>query len=130
MFHTNKEAETDPTLIESNGYDVPHESDAGPLFIDNPETTASIFTTTTTTETPLEGSGEESECRGDDAVRCDDGSKVICSVQKCDGNIDCDDGGDERNCQSTYPAGIKNFEKILMLCGVGTYNLNIHSSLI
>lgn len=37
-------------------------------------------------------------CRADDTVRCQDGSRHICSVQQCDGVLDCDDGGDEVNC--------------------------------
>ncbi|XP_076378245.1 terribly reduced optic lobes isoform X1 [Megalopta genalis] len=41
------------------------------------------------------------KCRADDTVRCDDGSHVICSVQKCDGVLDCDDGGDEVGCNQT-----------------------------
>ncbi|CAL7942484.1 unnamed protein product [Xylocopa violacea] len=38
------------------------------------------------------------KCRADDEVRCSDGSRSICSVQQCDGNKDCDDGGDEVDC--------------------------------
>ncbi|KAK0074855.1 hypothetical protein PV325_007722, partial [Microctonus aethiopoides] len=37
-------------------------------------------------------------CRGDDTVRCSDGSRYICSVQQCDGVPDCDDGTDETGC--------------------------------
>ncbi|XP_019884797.1 basement membrane-specific heparan sulfate proteoglycan core protein isoform X13 [Camponotus floridanus] len=37
-------------------------------------------------------------CRADDTVRCQDGSRHICSVQQCDGVLDCDDGGDEVDC--------------------------------
>lgn len=37
-------------------------------------------------------------CRADDTVRCQDGSRHICSVQQCDGVPDCDDGGDEVGC--------------------------------
>ncbi|XP_023290722.1 basement membrane-specific heparan sulfate proteoglycan core protein [Orussus abietinus] len=37
-------------------------------------------------------------CRGDDTVRCEDGSRYICSIQQCDGIQDCDDGGDEVGC--------------------------------
>ncbi|XP_076397846.1 terribly reduced optic lobes isoform X10 [Megachile rotundata] len=37
-------------------------------------------------------------CRADDTVRCSDGSRYICSVQKCDGVPDCDDGSDEIGC--------------------------------
>lgn len=40
-------------------------------------------------------------CRGDDTVRCSDGSRDICSVQVCDGVPDCDDHGDERNCDGS-----------------------------
>ncbi|XP_034945971.1 basement membrane-specific heparan sulfate proteoglycan core protein isoform X4 [Chelonus insularis] len=40
-------------------------------------------------------------CRGDDTVRCSDGSRQICRVQVCDGVPDCDDHGDELNC---YPS--------------------------
>ncbi|XP_078043463.1 terribly reduced optic lobes isoform X5 [Augochlora pura] len=65
-------------------------------------------------ETTLKESKEEEEeveevtqrpatnkCRADDTVRCDDGSNLICSVQKCDGVPDCDDGGDEVGCSQT-----------------------------
>ncbi|XP_034185293.1 terribly reduced optic lobes isoform X7 [Osmia lignaria lignaria] len=38
------------------------------------------------------------KCRADDTVRCSDGSRSICSVQRCDGVPDCDDGGDEVGC--------------------------------
>ncbi|CAL1682411.1 unnamed protein product [Lasius platythorax] len=38
------------------------------------------------------------KCRADDTVRCQDGSRHICSVQQCDGVPDCDDGGDEVGC--------------------------------
>ncbi|XP_076180736.1 terribly reduced optic lobes isoform X6 [Ptiloglossa arizonensis] len=38
------------------------------------------------------------KCRADDTVRCLDESRYICSVQKCDGVKDCDDGGDEDGC--------------------------------
>lgn len=38
------------------------------------------------------------KCRADDTVRCKDGSRHICSVQQCDGVLDCDDGGDEIDC--------------------------------
>ncbi|XP_024875337.1 basement membrane-specific heparan sulfate proteoglycan core protein-like isoform X2 [Temnothorax curvispinosus] len=38
------------------------------------------------------------KCRADDTVRCHDGSRYICSVQQCDGVLDCDDGGDEVDC--------------------------------
>ncbi|XP_061934436.1 basement membrane-specific heparan sulfate proteoglycan core protein isoform X22 [Apis cerana] len=39
-----------------------------------------------------------SKCRADDTVRCSDESRYICSVQKCDGVKDCDDGDDEVGC--------------------------------
>ncbi|CAG5102318.1 Similar to Lrp2: Low-density lipoprotein receptor-related protein 2 (Rattus norvegicus), partial [Cotesia congregata] len=42
--------------------------------------------------------GFTNNCRGDDTVRCSDGSRDICSVQLCDGVPDCDDQGDENNC--------------------------------
>ncbi|XP_029158797.1 basement membrane-specific heparan sulfate proteoglycan core protein-like isoform X1 [Nylanderia fulva] len=38
------------------------------------------------------------KCRADDTVRCQDGSRYICSVQQCDGVPDCNDGGDEVGC--------------------------------
>ncbi|KYM93872.1 Basement membrane-specific heparan sulfate proteoglycan core protein, partial [Cyphomyrmex costatus] len=38
------------------------------------------------------------KCRADDTVRCQDGSRYICSVQQCDGVPDCDDSGDEIDC--------------------------------
>ncbi|XP_017764583.1 PREDICTED: basement membrane-specific heparan sulfate proteoglycan core protein-like isoform X4 [Eufriesea mexicana] len=37
-------------------------------------------------------------CRADDTVRCSDESRYICSVQRCDGVKDCDDGDDEIGC--------------------------------
>ncbi|CAK9818275.1 Low-density lipoprotein receptor-related protein 1B [Anthophora quadrimaculata] len=60
----------------------------------------------TTTPTYNEGSGDyddnvtdtTNKCRADDTVRCSDGSRFICSVQRCDGLPDCDDGGDEVDC--------------------------------
>lgn len=74
-------------------------------------TTTSTTTTTTTTESPttttvtttstepsFEGSGE-GNCRADDAQPCSDGSRIICSDQVCDGVKDCNDGGDEKDCQ-------------------------------
>ncbi|XP_035741559.1 basement membrane-specific heparan sulfate proteoglycan core protein-like isoform X33 [Vespa mandarinia] len=38
------------------------------------------------------------KCRADDVVRCQDGSRYICSVQRCDGVPDCEDGADEVGC--------------------------------
>ncbi|KAI4497451.1 hypothetical protein M0802_007462 [Mischocyttarus mexicanus] len=38
------------------------------------------------------------KCRADDVVRCEDGSRVICSVQRCDGVPDCENGADEIGC--------------------------------
>lgn len=37
-------------------------------------------------------------CRADDAVRCPDSSVSICTVQQCDGNVDCPGGEDELDC--------------------------------
>ncbi|XP_011640582.1 basement membrane-specific heparan sulfate proteoglycan core protein isoform X5 [Pogonomyrmex barbatus] len=47
-------------------------------------------------ESTLRSSSDK--CRADDTVRCQDGSRFICSVQECDGVPDCDDGGDEVDC--------------------------------
>ncbi|XP_074025385.1 basement membrane-specific heparan sulfate proteoglycan core protein isoform X7 [Leptinotarsa decemlineata] len=75
-----------------------------------PTTTTTTITTTPTTEritteeTIPEGSGAV-DCRADDAVQCEDGSRVICSDQICDGSFDCDDGGDERGCQGECRVG-------------------------
>lgn len=38
------------------------------------------------------------DCRGDGAIRCSDGSHVICSTQICDGINHCLNGEDEKNC--------------------------------
>lgn len=79
--------------------------------------TSSTVRTTTTTEEVVDldgGSGEipegekeieTSRCRADDVVRCEDGSRSICADQLCDGNRDCNDGADERNCSSTSSFG-------------------------
>ncbi|KAF7410562.1 hypothetical protein HZH68_004943 [Vespula germanica] len=46
------------------------------------------------------------KCRADDVVRCQDGSRYICSVQRCDGVPDCEDGADEVGCpHSGIPSG-------------------------
>ncbi|XP_014607947.1 PREDICTED: basement membrane-specific heparan sulfate proteoglycan core protein isoform X7 [Polistes canadensis] len=42
--------------------------------------------------------GVSNKCRADDVVRCQDRSRYICSVQKCDGVPDCEDGADEVGC--------------------------------
>lgn len=72
------------------------------------------------TETPFEGSGDDSVrsvdegvigvtseaprqgCRADDVVTCpEDNSVRICEVQLCDGHKDCPWGYDELNCSSS-----------------------------
>ncbi|XP_044017592.1 basement membrane-specific heparan sulfate proteoglycan core protein-like isoform X4 [Aphidius gifuensis] len=45
------------------------------------------------------------DCRGDDAIPCSDGSRIICSVQQCDGVYDCRNGEDEKNCSNSCGYG-------------------------
>ncbi|XP_076684002.1 terribly reduced optic lobes isoform X2 [Andrena cerasifolii] len=70
-----------------------------PVFFEVP------VTPTEPTEDGYREKGDEStlrsamnDCRGDDTMRCSDGSRYICSVQQCDGVPDCEDGGDEAGC--------------------------------
>lgn len=68
-----------------------------------------VLTTSSTPIIPEEeddgGSGDNEtietrhdNCRGDEVVRCADNSRDICEVNICDGEANCDDGGDEANC--------------------------------
>ncbi|KAL2716888.1 basement membrane-specific heparan sulfate proteoglycan core protein isoform X33 [Vespula squamosa] len=78
------------------------------------ETTGDVEEPTETVEGRLEKGEEEdstlraasNKCRADDVVRCQDGSRYICSVQRCDGVPDCEDGADEVGCpHSGTPRG-------------------------
>ncbi|KAJ3655733.1 hypothetical protein Zmor_014851 [Zophobas morio] len=69
------------------------ETGCGDTFVDVPTSASSTISPTTEEEEEL-GSG----CRADDAVRCADGSRVICADQVCDRVKDCDDGRDEAGC--------------------------------
>ncbi|KAA0184216.1 hypothetical protein HAZT_HAZT009400, partial [Hyalella azteca] len=39
---------------------------------------------------------------GENEVPCDDHKKCILKDQLCDGELDCDDDSDEKNCSGTY----------------------------
>nr|CAD7404401.1 unnamed protein product [Timema poppensis] len=62
-----------------------------------PGTTATTISTTTSTSTARSFPIQD-KCRADDKVRCADGSIYICRVHICDGNPDCPQGDDEKDC--------------------------------
>ncbi|CAG2058785.1 unnamed protein product [Timema podura] len=68
-----------------------------PTTPSTPGTTATTISTTTSTSTARSFPIQD-KCRADDKVRCADGSIYICRVHICDGNPDCPQGDDEKDC--------------------------------